>query len=139
MILSPDVYILDPIPLGALVRINFLLRRLLPPDACICAPIPPGELVRLKILLRMLLPPLSRSPVSLRLGHARALTPHRGVIHYPRAASLPPGGRLSCAVPLRIVGSGICPISRSVLPRAMLAPDASVGKAEIQPEVELAQ
>ena len=26
---------------------------------------------------------------SLRLGHARALTPHRGVIHSPRAASLP--------------------------------------------------
>ena len=25
----------------------------------------------------------------LRLGHARALTPHRGVIHSPRAASLP--------------------------------------------------
>ena len=27
---------------------------------------------------------------SLRLGHARVLTPHRGVIHYARAASLPP-------------------------------------------------
>ena len=29
---------------------------------------------------------------SLRLGHARVLTPHRGVIHCARAASLPPGG-----------------------------------------------
>ena len=29
--------------------------------------------------------------VSLRLGHARALTPPRGVIHSPRAASLPTG------------------------------------------------
>ena len=38
--------------------------------------------------------PLPRATVSLRLGHARALTPHRGVIHYPRAASLPLGGRL---------------------------------------------
>ena len=33
--------------------------------------------------------------VSLRLGHARALTRPRRVIHYPRAASLPPGGSLS--------------------------------------------
>ena len=32
-------------------------------------------------------------PVSLRLGHARVLTPHRGVIHSPRAASLPHKGR----------------------------------------------
>ena len=30
---------------------------------------------------------------------------------------------------LRIVGSGFCPIVRG-LPRAMLAPDAGVGKAE---------
>ena len=30
-------------------------------------------------------------PVSLRLGHTRALTPHCGVIHSPRAASLPTG------------------------------------------------
>ena len=30
---------------------------------------------------------------------------------------------------LRIVGSGICPMVRG-LPRAMLAPDASVGKVE---------
>ena len=35
----------------------------------------------------------SRSPVSLRLGHARALTTVQVVIHSPRAASLPPGGR----------------------------------------------
>ena len=34
-----------------------------------------------------------RSPVSLRLGHARALTRPRRVIHSPRAASLPPRGR----------------------------------------------
>ena len=33
-------------------------------------------------------------PVSLRLGHAQALTPHRGVIHSPRTGLLPPGGRL---------------------------------------------
>ena len=32
-----------------------------------------------------------RSPVSLRLGHARALTTVQVVIHSPRAASLPPG------------------------------------------------
>jgi hypothetical protein len=31
---------------------------------------------------------------------------------------------------LRIVGSGFCPISLGGRPRAMLAPDASVGKAE---------
>ena len=31
--------------------------------------------------------------VSLRLGHARALTPHCGVIHSPRAASLPTKGK----------------------------------------------
>ena len=42
---------------------------------------------------------------------------------------LPPVGRLLRAVPLRIVGSGFCPMVRG-LPRAMLAPDASVGKAE---------
>jgi len=34
------------------------------------------------------------TPVSLRLGHARVLTAHRAVIHCPRAASLPRGGRL---------------------------------------------
>ena len=34
-----------------------------------------------------------RSPVSLRLGHAQALTRPRRVIHSPRAASLPPKGR----------------------------------------------
>ena len=33
-------------------------------------------------------------PVSLRLGHATALTTHRVVIHYRVAASLPPRGRL---------------------------------------------
>jgi len=53
---------------------------------------------------RRLLPPLTRSPVSLRLGHARALTPHRGVIHYPRAASLPPGGRLSVSSIISQIG-----------------------------------
>ena len=56
---------------------------------------------------------------------------------------LPPGGRLLRVIPLRIVGSGICPIlsqrerrdgARRAppfgggRPRAMLAPDASVGK-----------
>ena len=34
------------------------------------------------------------SPVSLRLGHATALTCHRQVIHYRGAASLPQGGEL---------------------------------------------
>ncbi len=38
-----------------------------------------------------------------------------------------------------LADSGICPISRSGCPRAMLAPDASVGKTEIQPQVELSQ
>ena len=41
-----------------------------------------------------LLPPLRGPPVSLRLGHAQALTPHRGVIHYLRTASLPQEGGL---------------------------------------------
>ena len=36
-----------------------------------------------------------------------------------------------CAVPLLIVGSGFCPMVRG-LPRAMLAPDESVGIAEKQ-------
>ena len=40
-------------------------------------------------------------------------------------------GSLIRAVLLRIVGSGFCPIVRGH-PRAMLAPDASVGKAEKQ-------
>ena len=35
-----------------------------------------------------------RATVSLRLGHASALTVHWTVIHYLGAASLPPGGRL---------------------------------------------
>ena len=35
----------------------------------------------------------SPATFSLRLGHARVLTPPRGVIHCARAASLPPGGR----------------------------------------------
>ncbi len=39
--------------------------------------------------------PFGAGPVSLRLGHARVLTCHRHVIHYPRAASLPLWGRLS--------------------------------------------
>ena len=37
------------------------------------------------------LPQSLRDSVSLRLGHATALTPHRGVIHYRGAASLPQG------------------------------------------------
>ena len=37
-----------------------------------------------------------RGSVSLRLGHARALTPYYGVIHYPRAASLPKGRAFGC-------------------------------------------
>ena len=39
-------------------------------------------------------PRRKRRIFSLRLGHARVLTPPRGVIHYTRAASLPPGGGL---------------------------------------------
>ena len=42
-------------------------------------------------------------PFSLRLGHARALTPHRGVIHSPRAASLP--DKRACRSP-----SGVCEV-----------------------------
>ena len=38
-------------------------------------------------------------------------------------------GSLKYAVSLLIVGSGFCPVVRG-LPRAMLAPDAGVGKAE---------
>ena len=53
---------------------------------------------------------------------------HAGSFHH-FVVPLPPGGRLLCAVLLRIVGSGFCPIMRG-LSRAMLAPDASVGKAE---------
>jgi len=33
---------------------------------------------------------LRRATISLRLGHARVLTPHRGVIHSAHAASLLP-------------------------------------------------
>ena len=55
------------------------------------------------------------------------------------AVPIPPGGRLLCAVPLRMVGTGFSPILRGGLPHAMLAPDASVGKAGIQPQVELLQ
>ena len=38
--------------------------------------------------------------VSLRLGHARVLTPPRGVIHYARAASLPTGEGFGLCVAL---------------------------------------
>ena len=57
--------------------------------------------------------------VSLRLGHARALTPHCGVIHSPRAASLPTKGkpykessppwRLVRAVRLSRTAEDVCP------------------------------
>ena len=68
--------------------------------------------------------------VSTNLKSRRLLPPLRG----------PPSsrGRLLRSISLRIVGSGFCPIVRGH-PRAMLAPDASVGKAEIQPKVELSQ
>ena len=39
---------------------------------------------------------LRKCHLSLRLGHARGLTAHRAVIQYPRAASLPREGGLSC-------------------------------------------
>ena len=51
---------------------------------------------------------------------------HAGFFHH-FVVPLPPGGRLLCAVLLRIVGSGFCPMVRG-LPRAILAPDESVGK-----------
>ena len=69
---------------------------------------------------------------------------HAGSFHH-FVVPLPPGGRLLRVIPLRIVGSGFCPIlsqrerrdgTRRAppfgggRPRAMLAPDASVGKAE---------
>ena len=54
---------------------------------------------------RRLLPSrLRRATVSLWLGHARALTPHCGVIHSPRAASLPLGGRLLVSPILTQIG-----------------------------------
>ena len=53
---------------------------------------------------------------------------HAGSFHH-FVVPLPPGGRLLRVIPLRIVGSGFCPIVRG-LPRAMLAPDVSVGKTE---------
>ena len=37
--------------------------------------------------------------VSLRVGHARVLTPHRGVIHCAHAASLPERGRQPWFIP----------------------------------------
>ncbi len=82
---------------------SFAGRETLPLRGVIKFPV--GEAFRLPFLCaicvwaRGLLPPLSRSPVSLRLGHARVLTVHRTVIHYARAASLPPGGRLICNLP----------------------------------------
>jgi hypothetical protein len=45
---------------------------------------------RSSLNFRIPLQPL-RGSVSLRLGHTRVLTCHRHVIHYARAASLPPG------------------------------------------------
>ena len=53
---------------------------------------------------------------------------HAGSFHH-FVVPLPPGGRLLRVIPLRIVGSGFCPMVRG-RPRAMLAPDVSVGKAE---------
>ena len=55
---------------------------------------------------------------------------HAGSFHH-FVVPLPPGGRLLRVIPLRIVGSGFCPVVRG-LPRAMLAPDASVRKVEKQ-------
>ena len=69
---------------------------------------------------------------------------HAGSFHH-FVVPLPPGGRLLRVIPLRIVGSGFCPIlsqrerkdgARRApplgggRPRAMLAPDESVGKAK---------
>ena len=42
-----------------------------------------------------------RERFSLRLGHTRVLTPHRGVIHYARVASLPPPYGFVCLLFVR--------------------------------------
>ena len=44
------------------------------------------------------IPPVAKRPFSLRLGHPAALTCHRQVIHYRRAAPLPPLGKGGKAV-----------------------------------------
>ena len=67
---------------------------------------------RSNLKLRGLLPPLRGPPASRRKAFARCASAYSGY--------------------------GFCPMVRG-RPRAMLAPDASVGKAEIQLEVELAQ
>ena len=59
------------------------------------------------------------------------ISSHAGSFHH-FVVPLPPGGRLLRVIPLRIVGSGFCPIVCG-RPRAMLALalDASVGKVKI--------
>ena len=53
---------------------------------------PPSPLEKAKDSLHTIThPPRGGHPVSLRLGHATALTSHRDVIHYRVAASLPQG------------------------------------------------
>ena len=51
-------------------------------------PANPGEVIQLGIS-RNLNPPVRFADISLRLGHATALTCHRQVIHFRGAASLP--------------------------------------------------
>ena len=57
---------------------------------------------------------------------------HAGSFHH-FVVPLPPGGRLLRVIPLRIVGSGFCPIMRG-LPRAMLAPDTNVERFQLSLE-----
>ena len=58
---------------------------------------------------------VARHLVSLRLGHARALTPHCGVIHSPRAAMLPQGeGFLFCKWLLLCKSQRLEPLAGSI-------------------------
>ena len=76
-----------------------------------------------------------KKPSPVGEGGSRRLTDKESFSFFSNTSStantvpLPPGGRLLCAVLLRIVGAGFCPIVCG-RPRAMLASDASVGKAE---------
>jgi len=64
-------------------------------------------------------------------GGSRRLTDEESFSFFSNTSStantvpLPPGGRLLRVIPLRIVGSGFCPIARG-LPRAMLATEISM-------------
>ena len=57
-----------------------------------------------------------------------------GSFHY-FVVPLPPRGRLLCAILLRIVGLGFCPMVRG-LPRAMLAPELTQPKTPPTDDVD---